>query len=296
MDVQYIAGPLLGACIGYFTNFVAVKMLFRPHHPKMLCGRRLPFTPGIIPRRQPDLARAVGKAVGENLFTSQDLRSLLLSPALESSLVERAMGALQGPPAEQSIDQLAATVLGGAEAAQSKEKLVDALTGQIYRAALELDLRGLVKEQGRAFLEEKRSSLGMLAFLLNDSMFDPVLEQLGAQVEDYVQEHGRELLRPALQSRIDAFCARSVKDMLSGVEEEQLRRLITRAYEALIERFIDEFLERFHVAEIVEAKINAMDVKELERLVLSVMKHELNAIVNLGALIGFLLGLFNLLW
>ena len=83
---------------------------------------------------------------------------------------------------------------------------------------------------------------------------------------------------------------------LEGLEEEQLRRLITRAYEALIERFIDEFLERFHVAEIVEAKINAMDVKELERLVLSVMKHELNAIVNLGALIGFLLGLFNLLW
>ena len=37
-----------------------------------------------------------------------------------------------------------------------------------------------------------------------------------------------------------------------------------------------------------------MDVRELEQLIMSVMKHELAVIVNLGALIGFVLGLFNL--
>ena len=41
----------------------------------------------------------------------------------------------------------------------------------------------------------------------------------------------------------------------------------------------------------MEQKINDMDVKELEKLVLSVMKKELNAIVWLGALIGFILGI-----
>ena len=44
-----------------------------------------------------------------------------------------------------------------------------------------------------------------------------------------------------------------------------------------------------------EQKINGMDVQEVERLVLSVMKRELNAVVNLGALIGFIIGLINLL-
>ena len=46
---------------------------------------------------------------------------------------------------------------------------------------------------------------------------------------------------------------------------------------------------------VVEEKINAMDVRELESLILSVMKHELGMVVNLGALIGFVLGLLNLL-
>ena len=43
-------------------------------------------------------------------------------------------------------------------------------------------------------------------------------------------------------------------------------------------------------------KINSMDVMEMEKLVLQVMKKELDAIVNLGAVIGLVLGLVNLLF
>ena len=48
-----------------------------------------------------------------------------------------------------------------------------------------------------------------------------------------------------------------------------------------------------HIAGTVESKINGMNVSELEALCLSVMKKELNAIVNLGALIGFIIGIVN---
>ena len=62
--LKYVGGPLLGAAIGYFTNWLAVRMLFRPYYPKKLGKWRLPFTPGIIPKRKGALAKAVGKAVG----------------------------------------------------------------------------------------------------------------------------------------------------------------------------------------------------------------------------------------
>ena len=45
----------------------------------------------------------------------------------------------------------------------------------------------------------------------------------------------------------------------------------------------------------MEAKINSMDVKELEDLVMSVMKNELQTVVNLGALIGAIIGAVNIL-
>ena len=50
MILKLIAGPLIGMIIGYFTNWLAVKMLFRPRRAKYIAGRRLPFTPGVIPR------------------------------------------------------------------------------------------------------------------------------------------------------------------------------------------------------------------------------------------------------
>ena len=57
--LHYIAGPLIGALIGYCTNYIAVKMLFHPHHEVKVFGHTLPFTPGGIPKNKPRLAHAI---------------------------------------------------------------------------------------------------------------------------------------------------------------------------------------------------------------------------------------------
>ena len=71
---KLITTPLIGAVIGYATNRVAVKMLFRPRKEICVFGRRLPFTPGVIPRGKARLARAIGRAVEEQLLTAEVLR------------------------------------------------------------------------------------------------------------------------------------------------------------------------------------------------------------------------------
>ena len=55
-------------------------------------------------------------------------------------------------------------------------------------------------------------------------------------------------------------------------------------------------LDNINIASIIENKIMEMDLIDLEKLILSVMKNELNALVNLGAIIGFVLGLINILF
>ena len=44
----YIIGALIGAVIGYITNWLAIKMLFRPREAKYIFGMKLPFTPGLM--------------------------------------------------------------------------------------------------------------------------------------------------------------------------------------------------------------------------------------------------------
>ena len=92
--LKYLWGPIVGAVIGYFTNYLAVKMLFRPYKPWMIGKFRVPFTPGIVPRRQGALAKAIGDAVGNHLFTGDDLKELLLNDETKERIVDIAMDAL----------------------------------------------------------------------------------------------------------------------------------------------------------------------------------------------------------
>lgn len=86
MNWSLIAGPIIGAIIGYCTNYIAVKMLFRPLEPIYVFGKRLPFTPGIIPKSKDRIAVAVGNAVGGGLLTQEALEKTLLAPELKEKL------------------------------------------------------------------------------------------------------------------------------------------------------------------------------------------------------------------
>lgn len=78
--LSYILPPLAGAFIGYVTNDIAIRMLFRPHEPKYLFGAiRIPFTPGIIPKERGRIAEEIAIAISENLMDKATLEKYLLS-------------------------------------------------------------------------------------------------------------------------------------------------------------------------------------------------------------------------
>lgn len=83
-EIRMIAGPVIGAVIGYCTNYIAVKMMFRPLHPVKIGKFTLPFTPGIIPKGKERLAKAIGAAVGKQLLTKETMEGVLLSDKMKS--------------------------------------------------------------------------------------------------------------------------------------------------------------------------------------------------------------------
>lgn len=71
-----LAPPAIGGVIGYFTNDLAIKMLFRPYHPYYLFKKRLPLTPGLIPSNQGRLARRIADTIMGSLLTPAELETL----------------------------------------------------------------------------------------------------------------------------------------------------------------------------------------------------------------------------
>ncbi|WOD40664.1 DUF445 domain-containing protein [Nodosilinea sp. E11] len=71
-----LAPPVVGGVIGYFTNDIAIKMLFRPYRALYLGKRRLPFTPGLIPSNQERLAQRISDTIMGSLLTPEELQNL----------------------------------------------------------------------------------------------------------------------------------------------------------------------------------------------------------------------------
>lgn len=77
---------LIGAAIGGFTNHLAIKMLFQPHEAKYIFGKRIPFTPGLIPKRREELAVQMGKMVVEHLVTPESLKRKLQERTFQETI------------------------------------------------------------------------------------------------------------------------------------------------------------------------------------------------------------------
>ncbi len=71
---DYVLPPVIGAIIGWVTNYVAIKLLFRPHTPIEVFGYTIQ---GIIPKRRKEIARSLAKAIEKELLSSSDLASTL---------------------------------------------------------------------------------------------------------------------------------------------------------------------------------------------------------------------------
>ena len=84
--VLFLAPIVVGAVIGYFTNWLAIKMLFRPLREYRIFGLRVPFTPGILPRERAQIARALGNTVADDLLTVDSIAAKLRSPELKAAV------------------------------------------------------------------------------------------------------------------------------------------------------------------------------------------------------------------
>ena len=78
------------------------------------------------------------------------------------------------------------------------------------------------------------------------------------------------------------------------ISEQILRGMIADTYKKIVHTSVEMIFSQIQISKLVQEKIDAMDMDEVENLVLTVMKNELGMIVNLGALIGFVLGILNI--
>ena len=323
MDLSYIMAPLLGGVIGYITNDIAIRMLFRPHTAKYVFGIHIPFTPGIIPKEKGRIAEAVGGVISENLMNKEVLEKYLLS----EDMIEKVRSAVEEFIATQQrnnetvvqflghylskeeIDTIAQNI-NRSITKQTYEKLADSSVGEkVAHIAIDHVAQKLTIDGAQELLTGIGGALGglggMAAGLFGGNIVakflgmlrEPAEHFLAKNINTMLRDNGEEIVSNMIGGEVDAFFNKPVSKLLEGHEEQlaQAVNTIESIYRSIITEHLPKILQSIDISKIVRERINEMDVNETEKLIFQVMDKELKSIVWLGALLGLVMGSVNIL-
>ncbi len=292
--LKMVAGPVLCSFVGYWTNFIAVKMLFFPKKEIRLFGVKVPFTPGVIPKGKSRIAKSVGTMVGSTLLTTEDLAKCLTDKTVMESISEKI--------SIETNKTLKDSVIGLTRFTDDlydlyKNKLAHVLALEITDSLKKINIDKIICSKGSEIIKEKVQGT-MLQMFVNDSLIDSLTGPVGLEVKNFIDENGGAYIEGCVYDKLGSYESKSICEVLTSfdIRKEMLNSLILGVITRAVSSFAHRFLDSINISSVVEQKINDMSVEALEQMVLSVMKKELNAIVNLGALIGLVIGLVNLLF
>ena len=294
--IHVLSGPVIGAVIGYCTNYIAVKMLFRPLRPVHLFGRQLPFTPGIIPKGQARLARAIGGVVGDTLLTKEDLQQMLLTEEVQNQL-RISLDNLLREKEEVSLKELCLQFTDETGYETGRAVMQEKLTDVVADRVLDMGLGEIISQKVLEAVRQKVSG-SLLGMMLSGDMLDSFAEPIRSSVDRYLEGNVGALLAPQVSRLWSETEEKHLGEVDQSLREANidLTEIVMQGYEKLVAAKAADLLGMLHLGNVAEDKVMSLEPEELEKLVMSVMKKELGAVINLGALVGFLIGLLNLIF
>lgn len=323
METSYIIAPLLGGVIGYITNDIAIRMLFRPHTAKYVFGIHIPFTPGIIPKEKGRIAEAIGGVISENLMNKEVLEKYLLSEDMIGkvrSAVEEFITTQQKNQetvacflghylSKEEITTIAQNI-NQSITKQTYEKLADSAVGEkVAHIAIDHVAQKLTIDGAQELLSGIGGALGglggMAAGLFGGNIVakflgmlrEPAEHFLAKNINTMLRDNGEEIVSNMIGGEVDSFLNKPVCKSLEGHEEQlaQAINTVESIYRSIITEHLPKILDSIDISKIVRERINEMDVNETEKLIFQVMSKELKTIVWLGALLGLVMGSINIL-
>lgn len=208
MNSIYIISPIIGGIIGYFTNWIAIKMLFRPYKKISFGPFTLPFTPGLIPKERARIAQSIAMAVGDNLLNPEFLAKEAVTP--------------------EKIDAIKEFLTNKRADLQASELMIEDILEKIFKETKQEKLADLA-----TVLAKKLTSESFL-----DVYLSPLLASVSDNITGYLGENTtlKERIKSSLlggileeQRQLKVLLPADVLDMLSQFALRTAKIIINQA-------------------------------------------------------------------
>jgi len=301
--VFWILPPLVGAFIGYVTNVVAIKMLFRPLKEVRFFGIRLPFTPGILPRERHILADSIGSMVERELLTPGVLRERLARTEVRDNICS-AVGSYSNQVLRRPVSSWLDEKAGDSGELSIADLLKDFINSDVFNSFLE----EIIREWAARKVSLNGKDGDGFAFWLKSrvldvgAMFIPAARDMikGGLVREMKNETRGEasLYRQALEKTLEKYPGITLREFLSLAETKKLKLdfyLAEKATDSLDEN-IEGALSSVNIKVLVSDRINSLDMIRVEKIILDVLAGQLKWINICGGFLGALIGFFQVIF
>ncbi|MFP4417741.1 MAG: DUF445 domain-containing protein [Chitinispirillaceae bacterium] len=153
----FITIPIVSAFIGWLTNAIAVRMIFRPRKEVRVLGFRIV---GLIPKRKADLARKIGETVEKELISHQDIHKVVNTPEFHKEILNTIMGKIDEFIEDNlGIIPMVSMLLDGDALAGIKKRIRNELQGMLpdtmenlfSKVESRIDFKEIVRKKIEAF-------------------------------------------------------------------------------------------------------------------------------------------------
>ncbi|MCG7337531.1 DUF445 family protein [Sporosarcina sp. ACRSM] len=247
----------IGALIGGLTNHLAIKMLFRPHEAKYIGKWRLPFTPGLIPRRRDELAVQLGKTVTNYLLTPETFRKKLLTPSMEKKAEQFIQKKLEEQilHSEKTLNDWLKTAGASNVAGKAEQKVLELLDAQLSAVRMKLtsgSVEEVLPEKWRSEAERRLPSITTYILGKSEAYFasDEGKAMFRKMIDEFLASKGTlgsmvNMLFGESESLVGKVQKEALKFVGAPGTYDLLNAIIQKEWEKLQQRPVGELLNGF---------------------------------------------------
>jgi uncharacterized membrane protein YheB (UPF0754 family) len=259
--------PLLIATLhGYGAAWLAVRMLFRPRRPFYLLGRRVPLTPGMLPKEREHFIEALSTVIADRLLDVETITDEIMKLNLEPEITSIARREYLHHSQSESTIQI----------------IVEHLRERLHHLRDSVETRWEIARALRRIVEtEINRSFGLLRRLVADYLLDD--ETLYRIVGNSIDQ---------LADRIvESLYVRTTIAQTMAQIPDSIFQTGTTTQDSAVNTFVTTISQRLDLRSILMKRLNALSNEAIEQLIMDTAGREIKAIVWFGAGIGFVVGI-----
>lgn len=288
---QILLMAIIGAMIGGLTNTLAIKMLFRPYKAKYFLGKRLPFTPGVIPLRRDEASTKLGEIITGHLLTPEVFERKLRSPETDKLImhfVDRQIETIETERLTPSyfLERLSLGLTDKIVVSFNEE-----ISGKVTEEGMKLYERNIDDIMPADALHAIDKKVAHLAHDINDTLVQYISSEKGyadiyMMVDEFTENRGRlarslkyimskeslteriqsELLKLISQEKMIDIETRVIESEYMKLKQSSLEELISTAdRDNVINSIIKVLQDKINIREILNTPITDFNKELFER-------------------------------